>query len=130
MQKALPPLEFQTSDGCRVLVGRNNTQNDRLSLKTAAKTDLWLHAQGFPGSHVILETNGAAPSDTAVEEAAVIAATFSKAAESSLVPVDYTPARKLKKPPGAKPGKVIYHEYFTITVKPDKQICERLMRKS
>ena len=125
-QKALPPLEFQTTDGFRVLVGRNNVQNDRLSLKTANKTDLWLHTQGFPGSHVILETNGGEIPDQALEEAAVIAAVYSKAADSSLVPVDYTPVKKLKKPPGAKPGKVIYHEYFTILVKPDKRLCERL----
>ena len=123
--KALPPLEFRTSDGFRVLVGRNNLQNDRLSLKTANKTDLWLHTQGFPGSHVILETNGEDVPDRAIEQAAVIAATHSKAADSSLVPVDYTPVKKLKKPVGAKPGKVIYHEYFTIMVKPDKTACER-----
>ncbi len=129
LQKALPPLEFRTTDGFRVLVGRNNVQNDRLSLKTANKTDLWLHTQGFPGSHVILETDGEEPSDTAIEEAAVIAATYSKAADSSLVPVDYTPVKKLKKPVGAKPGKVIYHEYFTIMVKPDKKLCAQLAEK-
>ena len=127
--KALPPLEFQTTDGFRVLVGRNNLQNDRLSLKTANKTDLWLHTQGFPGSHVILETNGEDVPDRAIEEAAVIAATHSKAADSSLVPVDYTPVKKLKKPVGAKPGKVIYHEYFTIMVKPDKTACEKMSVK-
>ena len=127
--KALPPLEFRTSDGFRVLVGRNNLQNDRLSLKTANKTDLWLHTQGFPGSHVILETNGEDVPDRAIEEAAVIAATHSKAADSSLVPVDYTPVKKLKKPVGAKPGKVIYHEYFTIMVKPDKTACEKMSVK-
>ena len=127
--KALPPLEFQTTDGFRVLVGRNKLQNDRLSLKTANKTDLWLHTQGFPGSHVILETNGEDVPDRAIEEAAVIAATHSKAADSSLVPVDYTPVKKLKKPVGAKPGKVIYHEYFTIMVKPDKTACEKMSVK-
>ena len=130
LQKALPPLEFRTTDGFRVLVGRNNVQNDRLSLKTANKSDLWLHTQGFPGSHVILETNGEEPSDTAIEEAAAIAATYSKASDSSLVPVDYTPVKKLKKPVGAKPGKVIYHEYFTIMVKPDKKLCEQLAEKA
>ena len=124
--KSLPPLEFCTSDGCRVLVGRNNIQNDRLSLKTAGKNDLWLHTQNVPGAHVILESADGNIPDRAIEEAAVIAATCSKAADSSIVPVDYTPARKLKKPPGAKPGKVIYHEYFTILVKPDKALCERL----
>ena len=124
--KSLPPLEFCTSDGCRVLVGRNNIQNDRLSLKTAGKNDLWLHTQNVPGAHVILESADGDIPDRAIEEAAVIAAVCSKAADSSIVPVDYTPARKLKKPPGAKPGKVIYHEYFTILVKPDKALCERL----
>ena len=128
--KPLPPLEFETTDGYRVFVGRNNLQNDRLSLKIANRADLWLHVQGFAGSHVIVENQGGAVSDQAIEEAAVIAATFSKAADSSLVPVDYTPAGKLKKPSGAKPGKVIYHEYHTILVKPDKHFCEeRALKK-
>lgn len=121
--KELPPYEFVTTDGFRVLVGRNNNQNDRLSLKTARKTDMWLHTQKTPGSHVIICGDGKEISDLAIEEAAVIAATYSKASESSLVPVDYTPVKQLKKPVGAKAGMVIYHEYYTIIVNPDKEFA-------
>ena len=98
-------------------------------MKTANNNDMWLHTQGFPGSHVIIENKGGEVSDQSIEEAAVIAACFSKAGESSLVPVDYTKVRFLKKPIGAKPGKVIYHEYYTIIVKPDKELCEKLRIK-
>ncbi len=123
--KELPPYEFTTTDGFRVLVGRNNIQNDRLSLKTARKTDMWLHTQKIPGSHVIICGDNKEISDLAIEEAAVIAATYSKAKDSSLVPVDYTPVKQLKKPVGAKAGMVIYHEYYTIIVNPDKDFTER-----
>ena len=128
MQKQLPVMEFCSTDGYRILVGRNNIQNDRLSMKTANNNDMWLHTQGFPGSHVIIENKGGEVSDRSIEEAAVIAACYSKAGESSLVPVDYTKVRFLKKPIGAKPGKVIYHEYYTIIVKPDKELCEKLKK--
>lgn len=128
-QKALAPVEYRSSDGYRILVGRNNIQNDRLSLKTAAKSDVWLHTQSFPGSHVIIVSRNGEVSDRSIEEAAVIAACHSKASESSLVPVDYTRVKALKKPVGAKPGKVIYHEYYTITVNPDKKLLQKLFVK-
>ena len=124
--KELPPLEFRTSDGFRVLVGRNNVQNDKLSLKVASKSDMWLHTQKIPGSHVIIFGDGREISDEAIEEAAVIAAYHSKARESSLVPVDYTRVRALKKPNGAKAGMVIYHEYYSIIVNPDKEAVEKM----
>ena len=127
--KELPPYEFETSDGFRVIVGRNNIQNDRLSLKTARKTDMWLHTQKIPGSHVIICGDGKEISDLAIEEAAVIAATYSKAKDSSLVPVDYTPVKQLKKPVGSKAGMVIYHEYYTIIVNPDKEFTEKMRIK-
>ena len=127
--KSLLPIEYLSSDGYRILVGRNNIQNDRLSMKTAAKSDVWLHTQSFPGSHVIIVSQNGEVSDRAIEEAAVIAACHSKASESSLVPVDYTRVKALKKPVGAKPGKVIYHEYYTITVNPDKKLAEKLFVK-
>lgn len=127
--KQLPPLEYRSSDGYKILVGRNNVQNDRLSMKTASKTDMWLHTQGFPGSHVIIVSQNGEVSDESIEEAAIIAACHSKASDSSLVPVDYTRVKALKKPVGAKPGKVIYHEYFTITVNPDKKLAEKLFSK-
>ncbi len=127
--KELPPLEFMSSDGFKILVGRNNIQNDKLSLKTAAKNDMWLHTQKIPGSHVIIVGDSKEISDASIEEAAVIAAYYSKAKDSSLVPVDYTRVKALKKPNGAKAGMVIYHEYWTIITKPDKDLVERLRIK-
>ncbi len=127
--KELPPIEFRSDDGYRILVGRNNIQNDRLSLKTAGKNDMWLHTQKTPGSHVIICAEGNEVSDLSIEQAAVIAAYYSKAKDSSLVPVDYTRVKQLKKPNGAKAGMVIYHEYWTIITKPDKELVERLMVK-
>ena len=124
--KELPPLEFRTSDGFRVLVGRNNVQNDKLSLKVASKSDMWLHTQKIPGSHVIIFGDGRDISDEAIEEAAVIAAYHSRARDSSLVPVDYTRVKALKKPNGAKAGMVIYHEYYSIIVNPDKDAVEKM----
>jgi len=127
--KELPPYEFRSDDGFRILVGRNNIQNDKLSLKTAYKNDMWLHTQKTPGSHVIIFSDGNEISDLSIEQAAVIAAYHSKAKDSSLVPVDYTRVKQLKKPNGAKAGMVIYHEYWTIITKPDKELVERLKVK-
>ena len=127
--KELPPIEFMSSDGFKILVGRNNIQNDKLSLKTAMKNDMWLHTQKIPGSHVIIVGDGKEVSDESIEEAAVIAAYYSKAKDSSLVPVDYTRVKALKKPNGAKAGMVIYHEYWTIITNPDKELVEKLRVK-
>lgn len=118
--KALPPIEYRTTDGFKVLVGRNNVQNDRLSLKTAAKNDMWLHTQKFPGSHVIIVSDNREISDDAIVEAAEIAAYHSKARDAKLVPVDYTYVKNLKKPQGAPYGKVIYHVYYSVNVTPDR----------
>lgn len=127
--KLLPPLEYRTSDGFKVLVGRNNIQNDRLSLKTAAKNDMWLHTQKYPGSHTIIVSDNRQISDDAIVEAAEIAAYHSKARDSKLVPVDYTPVKNLKKPQGAPPGKVIYHVYYSVNVTPDKEKIEKMLVK-
>ncbi len=118
-QKPLPPLEFKTTDGLTVLVGRNNRQNDQLTLKTAAKNDIWFHTKDIPGSHTILVTNGQEPSEEAVRQAAAIAAYHSKAREGSQVPVDYTRVRNVSKPQGARPGTVIFVKNRTIYVKPE-----------
>lgn len=126
--KALPPMEFCTDDGFSILVGRNNVQNDKLSLKMAAKNDLWLHTKNIPGSHVILVTGGREPSGEALVQAAQLAAWFSRARESSSVPVDYTPVRMLRKPQGARPGKVIYDTYRTLSVRPSGELAQRLAR--
>ena len=124
--KLLPPMEYRTTDGFRVLVGRNNMQNDKLSLKTAQKGDMWLHTQKFPGSHVIIVSDGQEISDDAIVEAAEIAAYHSKARDAKLVPVDYTYVRHLKKPQGAPPGKVIYHVYYSVNVTPDRAKIEEM----
>ena len=124
--KPLPPMEYRSTDGFRILVGRNNLQNDRLSLKTARGSDLWLHTQKIPGSHVIICAEGREIPPSTIEQAAMIAAYNSKARESAQVPVDYTFARHLKKPAGAKPGKVIYPVYNTLIVNPDREKSESL----
>ncbi len=123
--KLLPPMEYRTSDGYRVLVGRNNMQNDKLSLKTAQKSDMWLHTQKIPGSHVIIVSDGKEISDQAIVEAAEIAAYHSKARDSKLVPVDYTYVKHLKKPQGAPLGKVIYHVYYSVNVTPSREKIEK-----
>ncbi len=124
--KALPPMEYKTDDGYTVLVGRNNCQNDQLSLKFAEKSDIWLHTQTITGSHVIIVTDGEMPPDRTIEQAAVIAAYNSKGRNSDLVPVDYCLAKFVKKPSGAKPGKVIFTNYKTAFVKPDEELEKRL----
>ncbi|MCR4615005.1 MAG: NFACT family protein [Clostridiales bacterium] len=124
--KPLPPLKYISSDGFAIYVGRNNIQNDKLSLKTAKGGDLWLHTQKIPGSHVIISAENRQIPDSTIEQAAIIAAYHSRARQSALVPVDYTPAKNLKKPNGAKPGKVIYHVYNTVIVNPDREKVESL----
>ena len=116
--KPLPPIEYQSADGFRILVGRNNVQNDRLTLREAHKTDIWLHTKNIHGSHVIIVTDGRTVSDAAILEAAAIAAAHSKAKDSSQVPVDYTAVKNVSKPAGAKPGTVIYVNYKTVYVTP------------
>ena len=119
--KPLPPIEYKSSDGFRILVGRNNVQNDQLTLRTAHKSDIWLHTKNIHGTHVIIVTDGKPVSDTAIREAAQIAAAHSKAKDSSQVPVDYTAVKNVSKPAGAKPGKVIYVNYKTVYVTPDSR---------
>jgi len=129
VEKPLPPLRYTSSDGFTILVGRNNLQNDRLSLREAKKEDLWLHAQKYPGSHVIVVGEGREIPESTVLEAARLAAWHSKARESARVPVDYTPVRHLKKPQGAKPGMVIYHVYRTVWVAPVESVPDDLPKQ-
>ena len=112
------PLEFPSPDGFPIYVGRNNRQNDFLTLKAAYKNDLWFHVQKSHGSHVILACGGAKPSDEAVTRAASLAAWYSQARQGHNVPVDVCPVRQVKKPAGAKPGMVIYENYRTVYVTP------------
>ena len=119
--RMLQPYSFVSPDGFRVLVGRNNLQNDKLSLKLAKKTDLWFHVQKAPGSHVILSLDGEEPTETSCEFAAGLAVWFSSVRDRGKAEVDYTQVKNLKKPPAAAPGYVIYHIYKTIyaeSVKP------------
>ena len=120
------PMEFVSSTGLAILVGKNNSQNDRLTLKDADKRDLWLHAQKLHGSHVILKTGGAQPDEGSLTEAAMLAAWFSQGRESGQVPVDYTPVKVVKKPAGAKPGYVVYNTYRTLYVTPSEELVRKL----
>lgn len=126
--KSQPPIEYLSSDGYTIFAGRNNKQNDKLTLKTAAKTDIWLHTHNIAGSHVIIVTDGTTPPDRTIEEAAIIAAVNSKAKDSAQVPVDYCLDKFVKKPAGAKPGMVIFTNNKTAYVNPDAQLAERLRK--
>ena len=123
------PMEFRSSTGLRISVGKNNTQNDLLTCKLANKSDVWLHTQKIHGSHVILWTEGGQPDLTSLNEAACLAAWFSQAREGGKVPVDYTPVKFVKKPGGARPGMVIYTTYETAWVTPDGDLAKRLRIK-
>ena len=125
----LPPLEYRSSDGYRILAGRSSTQNEQLTLHEADKRDIWLHTQKIPGSHVILVTNGEEPPARTYTEAAVIAATNSGAHGGAKIAVDYTAVRNVKKMPGGKPGMVVYEPYFTAFVSPDSELTESLRVK-
>lgn len=115
----LAPLEFLSSDGLTILVGRNNRQNDRLTLRTAQPEDIWLHVKDIPGSHVIIRCSHLAGTpDRTLAEAAELAAYYSKARASANVPVDYTRRKHVHKPKGAKPGMVIYEQQRTLYVTP------------
>lgn len=127
--KQQPPMVYCSEDGFMILVGRNNRQNDLLTTKQAAKQDIWLHTQNIPGSHVILVTEGREPTETAIRQAAVLAAYHSKARDSAQVPVDFCKVKFVKKPNGAKPGMVIFTNQQTLYVRPDGALCEKLAQK-
>ncbi len=120
------PLAFVSEDGFTILVGRNNVQNDKLTLRTAKGSDWWFHTKNIPGSHVVILTDGVTPPETTMMQAAILAATHSKAADSAQVPVDYTQIKHVKKPAGAKPGMVIYETNRTVYVTPDQGLTARL----
>ena len=128
-QRPSKPREFRSSAGLRILVGRNNRQNDRLTAKDAEKWDLWLHTQKIHGSHVILCTGGIEPDEQSLLEAASLAAYFSQAQGSTKVPVDYTPVKFVKKPAGARPGMVVYTTYNTLLADPDAALVKKLSVK-
>ncbi|SFP68721.1 Rqc2 family fibronectin-binding protein [Caldicoprobacter faecalis] len=122
------PHHFISSDGFDIFVGKNNYQNDRLTLKTAGANDIWLHTKNIPGSHVIIKTGGRPVPENTLVEAALLAAYFSKGRNSSNVPVDYCPRKNVKKPSGAKPGMVIYEGYNTIYVTPSEEKIQSIKK--
>jgi predicted ribosome quality control (RQC) complex YloA/Tae2 family protein len=120
------PLHFKSSDGYDIFVGKNNKQNDMLTLKKASSNDIWLHTKDIHGSHVIIKKQQNNIPENTVIEAAMLAAWYSKARMSSNVPVDYTEVRHVSKPSGAKPGMVIYVNNKTVYVTPDEKIIKKL----
>ncbi len=118
----LAPMRFESTDGYPIYVGRNNRQNDELTFRLARKDDLWLHAHGVHGSHVIISCGGTTPPDDTVTQAAQLAAYYSEATGGQNIAVDATPVKQVKKTPGSKPGMVIYHSYRTVIANPYKDI--------
>jgi predicted ribosome quality control (RQC) complex YloA/Tae2 family protein len=123
-QKKPTPDRYRSSDGTLIFVGKNNKQNEYLTMKLASKQNIWLHTKDIPGSHVVIRSDN--PSETTLTEAAILAAYFSKAQQSSAVPVDYTEIKHVHKPSSAKPGYVIYDSQKTLTVTPNKDVVEQL----
>lgn len=123
------PMEFRTTAGLRVSVGKNNTQNDQLTTKLAEKWDWWFHTQKIHGAHVILWTGGEEPDEESIDQAAALAAFFSQGREAGKVNVDYTPVKYVKKPAGARPGMVVYTTYRTMVAVPDGELVKRLRVK-
>ncbi|MFZ3102951.1 MAG: NFACT RNA binding domain-containing protein [Desulfitobacteriaceae bacterium] len=123
------PRTFRSSEGRIILVGKNNRQNDWLTLRRGKPTDLWLHVKNIPGAHVLVPLAEAEefPDDNTLEEAATLAIYYSQARGSSLVPVDYTHVKQIKKPYGAKPGMVIYEKNWTLYLTPKQNILESLL---
>lgn len=122
------PMEFTSSDGFKILVGRSNIQNDELTTKLARRTDIWLHTKTVHGSHVIISCDGLEPPQRTLEEAASLAAYYSQAREGGKTAVDYTMVRFVRKPSGAMPGKVVYTDYSTIMAEADEALCEKLKK--
>ena len=108
------PLHFISSDGYDIYVGKNNYQNDELTFKVATGNDWWFHAKQMPGSHVIVKCNGEEPPIRTFEEAASLAAYFSKGKGADKLEIDYTQKKNIKKPNGSKPGFVIYYTNYSL----------------
>lgn len=120
------PRRFKSSSGFEIWVGRNNRQNDLLTFKKAQGNDIWMHARGIPGSHVIVVTAGRQPDEQTLTEAAALAALFSKNGKGIRVPVDYTTVKRVKKPIGSPPGFVNYFDYQTALADPDEDLAAKL----
>ena len=113
------PFHYLSSDGFDIYVGKNNIQNDELTFKMANGGDWWFHAKKIPGSHVVLLTGGKEVPDRAFEEAAALAAFYSKGKNQEKVEIDYVMRKEVKKPGGAKPGFVVYYTNYSMAIAPD-----------
>lgn len=122
------PLHFISQDGFDIYVGKNNIQNDELTLKFARPRDIWMHTKNIPGSHVIIVANGQTIPDTTLNEGAMLSAFYSKAKNSSKVPVDYTEKKNVKKPNGSKPGFVIYETNKTAYITTSEEEIKKIRR--
>ena len=122
------PLHFISQDGFDIYVGKNNIQNDELTLKFARPRDIWIHTKNIPGSHVIIVANGQTIPDTTLNEGAMLSAFYSKAKNSSKVPVDYTEKKNVKKPNGSKPGFVIYETNKTAYITTSEEEIKKIRR--
>ena len=120
------PFHYRSGDGFDIYVGKNNFQNDELSFRFATGNDWWFHAKGQPGSHVIVRSNGEELPDRTFEEAARLAAYYSRGRQAPKVEIDYTQKKNLKKPNGAKPGFVIYHTNYSMVAEPKIQGIEEV----
>ena len=128
-QNLSKPYEFLSSDGLTILVGKNNRQNDQLTLKTARKDDIWLHVQNMPGSHVIIQRDGHEVSEKTLEEAAILAGYFSKGRDAKALAIDYTERKFVKKAKGAKAGMVFYNDFKTIIINPSEEEFNKINEK-
>ena len=113
------PFHYRSSEGYDIYVGKNNYQNDELTFKFATGNDWWFHAKGIPGSHVVVKANNEELPDKTFEEAAALAAFYSKGRDSEKVEIDYLQKKNVKKPSGAAPGFVVYYTNFSLLISPD-----------
>lgn len=123
------PLSLRSSSGVTILVGRNNRQNDYLTFKLAGRRDIWLHARGMPGSHLLIKGDGSPLAESDLLEAALLAAHHSRGRDLSAVAVDYTEARHVRRAPGGRPGFVLYDHFKTITVNPQEEQSRHFLKK-
>ena len=120
------PYHYISSDGFDMYVGKNNLQNEEITFKLANGGDWWFHSKNFPGSHVIVKTNGQELPDSTFEEAAKLAAYYSKGRDQDKVEIDYIERKHVKKVAGAKPGFVIYHTNYSMAIEPDIRKIEQV----
>ncbi len=129
-KEALPVRRFRSSEGLEIYCGKNNVGNDYLLRRLARGNDFWFHAQGLPGSHVLLRVGPKEPQFVSIMEAATIAAFYSRGRGSGRMPIDYTQVKNVRKPAGARPGLVIYTHQKTILASPEKEKIEKLLNVS